>query len=81
MLKVRQQILCCGREPNTSAPPRGGNISKESRTSAASKTFLTDMLHFSSATDKVHMFFINVRVRTTRFGYFVAKWLFLGDPF
>jgi len=47
------KILCC-REPNTNAPPRGGNMSKESRTSA-SKTFLTDMLHFSSATDKIRM--------------------------
>lgn len=53
--KVRQQILCCGHEQNTNAPPRGGNMSKESRTSA-SKTFLTDMLHFSSATDKVYLF-------------------------
>jgi len=52
-IKVRQQILCC-REPSTSAPPRGGNKSAESRTSA-SKTFLTDMLHFSSATDKIRM--------------------------
>jgi len=49
------KILCCGREPNTSGvPPRGANISKESRTSA-SKTFLTDMLHFSTATDKIRM--------------------------
>lgn len=54
-IKVHQQILCCGREPNASgAPPRGANISKESRTSA-SKTFLTDMLHFSTATDKIRM--------------------------
>ena len=53
--KVRQQILCCGRQANPGGVPQGrcgGNISKESRTSA-SKTFLTDMLHFSSATDKV----------------------------
>ena len=54
--KVRQQIFCCKLQSTSSngAQTRGeaGNISKESRTSA-SKTFLTDMLHFSSATDKV----------------------------
>lgn len=52
-IKVRQQILCCS-EPNPNAVPRGANMSKESKTSA-SKTFLTDMLHFSSATDKIRM--------------------------
>jgi len=52
-IKVRQQILCCS-EPNPNAAPRGANMSKESKTSA-SKTFLTDMLHFSSATDKIRM--------------------------
>lgn len=52
------KILCC-REPNPNPNPRGGNMSKESRTSA-SKTFLTDMLHFSTATDKIRMMRQNV---------------------
>jgi hypothetical protein len=44
------QVLC--RQPSPAGAARGTNVSKESKTSA-SRTFLTDMLHFNTATDKV----------------------------
>lgn len=46
------KVLC--RQPTPTSATRGTNVSKESKTSA-SRTFLTDMLHFNTATDKIRM--------------------------